>query len=129
MYRLGTISNIKLLRGWGGGLKPVLQAPNLTLKTFRNTFYMIRPCSSFIHTDELYNKLLIIALLAHCTLCVSGYLTFNTWRVQLSVFINLFLILIPMLILLSLVIVKIQNLFINQPNKIISDSRIRKIVS
>ena len=43
-----------------------------------------------------------------------------------------------MLILLSLEIVKIQNLFINQPDiynvvtgnlKIISDSRIRKIVS
>ena len=29
-YRLGTISNLKLLGG-GGWLKPVLQAPNLTL--------------------------------------------------------------------------------------------------
>ena len=32
---------------------------------------------SFVHTDEPYNKLLI-ALLASCTLCVSGYLTLNT---------------------------------------------------
>ena len=30
-YRLGMISNIKLRWGGGGGLKPILQAPNLTL--------------------------------------------------------------------------------------------------
>ena len=50
---------------------------------------MVRPCVrddkpravsewlSFVHTDEPYNKLLI-ALLAPCTLCISGYLTSNT---------------------------------------------------
>ena len=41
----------------------------------------LRDWLSFVHTDEPYNKLLI-ALLAPCTLCISGFLTLNTERVQ-----------------------------------------------
>ena len=54
------------------------------------TYCMVRPCVRddkpravsewllSVHTNEPYNKLLI-ALLAPCTLCISGYLTLNTY--------------------------------------------------